>query len=517
MWIGNYTNNINYKTMNILLKTIGVIGLLVAFSLTSCGQSTFKKGIQVGETGDVLDVITVSSNGVEVGSGVYSHYLKPFTFSGGLTNTSNAVTLGGTLNDDITLANDGALYNFYLQGANTATSRSSRFKIASGVITLQSYEDDSYNAFDNSYLTLNGGRLTLSVEDFTGVNQLIMSDTGMYVTSQLGGYGLSGTTYFGATARDNDFIQKKYADDLIGITRTAGSGLALDGTVFNLGDTITANTTIENIGSTYDFKLRTTNSTSTSVESSMKNGFYSIYGNDNASYSSSAFSKIEVTGSKIVLGHTGFIYDSDILIDGNEMLVTDEVNSDGLYYAADYASGATDLWLPNKKYVDDQIEANGDGVTDGMQDTIDNLWVQVMVDTVDLAAVAWLKSDTIAFPFGYGMNASSDTLGCFDGALMGIFPNQQDTIVPLMIDDATARGTSASVDVIIYYHATPFSASGVEVWSGTLTGTPSVSTTFSVSRIPPNVHIWAEIDGTPADGTKSTAIYLPFEYAKIKQ
>lgn len=136
-------------------------------------------------------------------------------------------------------------------------------------------------------------------------------------------------------------------------------------------------------------------------------------------------------------------------------------------------------------------------------------------DTIHGPDVVKFLSDTTSFTFGFGMGAPTDTAGCFDGAILGILPNQQNISVALVINDAIALGTGASVPVRIVYDMNPFDATPTVIWAGTITTSPTNSTTFTTKNIPPNTHIWAEINGDPS--VKATLIYLPFEFAKTVQ
>jgi len=133
-----------------------------------------------------------------------------------------------------------------------------------------------------------------------------------------------------------------------------------------------------------------------------------------------------------------------------------------------------------------------------------------LADTTSIGDVAHLITDLESFTFGFGLNSPADTAGCFDGAILGVFPNPEDTIKGFAIDDAVALGTSASVTVRIYYDVNIYDATPTTVWSGTLTNTPTYSTTFTNADIPPGTHVWGVVYGTPT--VKAQHIYLPFEF-----
>lgn len=135
-------------------------------------------------------------------------------------------------------------------------------------------------------------------------------------------------------------------------------------------------------------------------------------------------------------------------------------------------------------------------------------------DTVSISSIAHMLVDSLIYVFGMGMNNTNDTAGCQAGAILGMYPNQQDSLYARMVDDAKAIGSSPNVNVRVGYSTTPYGTMTV-IWSGTLTSVNNNSTTFTNRVVPPGTHIWGEINGTPS--AKARFLYLPILFSKIRQ
>jgi len=121
----------------------------------------------------------------------------------------------------------------------------------------------------------------------------------------------------------------------------------------------------------------------------------------------------------------------------------------------------------------------------------------------------WMLGDTITFPFGFGAGNPNDTATCRNGAFMGGWYNEQDSLMSCKVI-GNCKGSGADVYVKILYDVNKWDATPTTVWSGTITtaGGQVTSTTFTTKKIPPNVHVWAEVDAYTEQATLLTLDYL---------
>lgn len=142
----------------------------------------------------------------------------------------------------------------------------------------------------------------------------------------------------------------------------------------------------------------------------------------------------------------------------------------------------------------------------------DNTWATPGGDSL-----AHLLVDTMQFVFGYGIGLPGDTICAFDGAILGAFFNDQDTLLSKYVRDnwiGSGTGSGFVYDIVadpIYRDATP---------AYTIASNQTISNDGGESggnldiEVPPNHYIWCEIDGTPT--TKPTNLIIIFEFAKSR-
>jgi hypothetical protein len=166
-----------------------------------------------------------------------------------------------------------------------------------------------------------------------------------------------------------------------------------------------------------------------------------------------------------------------------------------------YSDGTDPYW--------DDPPAGGSSVGD----SVTTLWEEVFDNSVPIDTAVWMLRDTITFPFGLGAGNANDVNTFLDGAFMGGWYNEQDSLMSCKVI-GNSKGTGADVDVKIVYDATKWDATPTVVWSGTITtaGGQVTSTTFTNKMIPPNVHVWAEVDGTPTEA--ATLLTLDYLFSK---
>ena len=81
-------------------------------------------------------------------------------------------------------------------------------------------------------------------------------------------------------------------------------------------------------------------------------GSIELSGYPTTDYTGTTYSRIRTTKSESRVHFNDASDEKSIVVDATNMTVTDAADSKGLYYAADYSSGATDRWIPDKAYVD---------------------------------------------------------------------------------------------------------------------------------------------------------------------
>lgn len=154
--------------------------------------------------------------------------------SGGIGTAANGLYLNGTifelgaaLNRNTTITQNGT-YNLALEGYSVADAASSRLQFHDdGRLILSSYENQSYSSSNFSNLTMWKGITTLSYTGVIASNSLIISSTGVTISTEISGAGLLGTAYYGGVATANHFVQKKYVDDEISAAVIGGGGVTV--------------------------------------------------------------------------------------------------------------------------------------------------------------------------------------------------------------------------------------------------------------------------------------------------
>lgn len=492
------------------MKKLFVLALLIVIPLMAFGQgSWFKRGITVGLTGSKIDTITADSESVTFKTPSYTHQLYPITIGTGLTKTGTEVTLGGTLSASVTVANNGALYDFFLQTKLDADSRSSRLSLIDGIGRLYGFDNSTYSSTDYSVIALNGSSLTLEHNGAVSSNILTIDASGVGIATDISGRGLMGSAYYGASILDNDYTQKKYVDDAIAATGTAvtaDNGLTKNVGEIELGGTLNRATSIGNDG-TYDFDIGTYLTLSLrSAKLMMLDGYALLAGYDNSTYNSSPWSAVRVLGSTASIEHNGAISSRTISLSSSGMVVDDGISSKGLVNAADYSANTTARSLVDSAHVAAMISTATAGVTPGMQDTINDLYQQVFVDTVVV------PYDEYVFGMGYGL--TGDSAACYSGCVLGQFyvSSEDDTLTIYELPDITAEGAGTpSVAVSIIYDDNTAFSSPTTIWSGTVSGTATTisSGTLTNTQVPPDNHVRAYITATPAASAKSNYLYIP--------
>jgi hypothetical protein len=247
--------------------------MTLLLSLAAFGQgSWFKRGITVGETGDRIDTITVDADAVTFKSGVNTHVLGAYLAGSGIYLLDNTFYLGGAITQDLSLTNNGSTYNMFIQGANSATSRSSRFRISQGTLTITSYENSSYNSTNQTTLFMNGPTASLSYDGVISSNTLTVNSSGVIVDAALSGRGLTGNAYYGASIQGNDYTQKTYVDGLVTEAISWSTCPYNDTTDVVIGSTTTD----------VSFYLHYTSERNTGGFFQVENGtIYVVYNNDN--------------------------------------------------------------------------------------------------------------------------------------------------------------------------------------------------------------------------------------------
>ena len=157
-----------------------------------------------------------------------------------------------------------------------------------------------------------------------------------------------------------------------GTTYNSGNAITIDGSNnIDLGGTMDAATTIQSNDATHTLIIQsndTSGDTSSRLAISAATIYMEAYSQDDYA-TAGGYAHISADHLQATFRYSDDGTDiQEIEFDGNTtgMTVTDTVGSKGLYYAADYKTGATDRWIPDKAYVD-SVAAGYGGTTGSIQ------------------------------------------------------------------------------------------------------------------------------------------------------
>jgi hypothetical protein len=259
--------------------------------------------------------------------------ITEITASNGLTKTVNNIALGGTLTSTTTLAKGGNNFNINGQGdilfqADHATAGYGSIDVADNAVTL----------------TANNG---------TSSQSILLNTTTMLVTDTIGSIGLVYAGDYSANYTNRSLVDKEYVDDAItGAALTFTNGLTNTTGTITLGGTLTQNTTIDGDSGTYDFAVTNTASASFRATSG---------GTEEAG--------LDINSNSFTLEYIDGSGNQMMLQGGNAtsgILMTDDVDSIGIVYAADYSANFVDRSLVDKGYSDAHINGKTTTVLDGL-------------------------------------------------------------------------------------------------------------------------------------------------------
>lgn len=265
-----------------------------------------------------------------------------YTFRNGITDTASVVELGGTLVKSTNI--NVAAYSLTIGGTSVGKSASLFIDPAAGVAQLSS---DNGSIAGRVYAEYN--RVLLSRVDIgtpANTRQYEITSTGMVESAD-----------YSAGYVNLNLVSKLYVDNLFsGIDPyTFEQGLTKASTVVKLGGSITEDVILTSESYGFVFEHRTSWSGGAySAILTVGDGTIKMIGYDDVGYSSTGgFSEIRVQNAQAFMN----VYNDSsvlqqILITETVMKITDNINSKGIVYNADYSTNYTDRSLVDKGYVD---------------------------------------------------------------------------------------------------------------------------------------------------------------------
>jgi hypothetical protein len=389
------------------------------------------------------------------------------TGGSGIEINGTSIDLNGALSGNTTLEQTGTDV-FRFRDKYTTNSRSSEITLANGLVSIWSYENDSYNSGSaRSRISFDGGTVSMAYLPFIGSSKAFtLSSSGFLVDDPTSLIGLVGAGYFGGTANDNAYAQQKFVNDAI----AASSGLW----------TLTGN----NLSPT-------TSGTSILIPSSdsLKFGDGTAYIREQGPGNGLTFYADGVNVSRFN-GSTARFYDVDVELT-RDYGITSGNN------AKAWVDVATDQW--NYK----------DGVTDTV--TLAQLAAGAPSDTVVIDSFVITREQWHSFPFGLGANNSGDSAVMLVNANMGGWIEYRDSIAPQQLK-IECDGVNGDATIRVFHGTDPYAA-GTPVCAAaqvTTGGGTTTVTSFSVTYIPKDHWIWCEI--TAVGSTKPNQILANFAY-----
>ncbi len=201
---------------------------------------------------------------------------------------------------------------------------------------------DSSAGVSLNYLTGDGAGST------TTTNSIAVASA-MTVTDGENSKGLVYAADYSTNYTDRSLVDKAYVDAQAGTEYTFSNGLTDTADVITLGGTVTQNILLTpDTDETYNFTL----GSSAKYMNDIKSYSYSTYFE---SYDGSTSSiEMSLDGADFLVRYWGGGSNiSSIGITSTAMTITDQTNTKGLVYAADYSGSYTDRSLVDKAYVDD--------------------------------------------------------------------------------------------------------------------------------------------------------------------
>ena len=153
-----------------------------ASGITSSGTVTFS-GLGTG--------LVKSTSGVLSNAAAGSDYQSPLTFSNGLVNNANTVTLGGSLSANTTLADSGFNFNIAGGAGNVGigtTTPSAKLHVVGDIRVTGAYYDSSNSAGSNTYVLTSTGTGTAwnSIPAIVGSTAFIQGGNSFGALAELG-------------------------------------------------------------------------------------------------------------------------------------------------------------------------------------------------------------------------------------------------------------------------------------------------------------------------------------------
>ena len=177
-------------------------------------------------------------------------------------------------------------------------------------------------------------------------------------------------------------------------------------------------------------------------------------------------------------------------IENGSIEITDTVSSKGMYYVADYSSGATARWIPDKAYVDSVSGTDSAAIHDDTADEINQITSKAVPITNDIviiedSAASWVKKKVALgdLPFSSVNSGSGITIDGSNNIDLGgtldadaIVESQSSAdVIRLEGDDQSNYSTRLSVGTEQFYvysyattgYVTTSGYSLIDMWRGT--------------------------------------------------
>lgn len=316
------------------------------------------------------------------------------TYENGITESSNVVKLGGSLTSNTDIDVDS--YDFSISSTNDGTFAWSIADAGTNVATFDINSIDStYAQTDGTVFagfTITKDSVLIQSDDNSNKNYIQIDNndaSGIKVQEAINSKGLYYAADYTANFSARSLVDKDYVDTKLNSWLTG---------------TLTGNTTVTNANS-YIFKISAGDGADLYTEVQIdESGFVCLAEDADGEFSTELISQVtDGIRAQSVLKSTNTTGDASLDISTSTgMVFTDEINTKGVVYAADYSTNYTDRSLVDKGWVDAQIAAIS-------SDRIQDSGTTTYVDTDEQAGI--VVAGSVNSGTDYIFKAIADTGG----------------------------------------------------------------------------------------------------------
>lgn len=346
-----------------------------------------------------------------------------YTFQNGLTEVGGVVEAGGALTENTVITAGG--YSFTIQGV-TGSDEASLVVDPANARTRMEGGDGSY---EGRVYAEDAGVVLSHVDIGTPAN------TKTYNLDSTN--GLQEAADYSASYSARTLVAKDYVDAAVAGLQayTFENGLTESGGTVKLGGALTGSTTIDGAANTLRFNRVVTASKSALFGFGVDNDFdVFVYGNDSFGTANGYTHFLQSPVTISMQRWTSGTLDQRVELSSSGMVVTDDVASKGLEYAADYSANYVNRSLVDKQYVDDAVSGAATTFLD-LTDTPSSY-----SGSADYFVMVNATADGIVF------SASGGWVPSTGGTFTGVVTINVDNDYPLIIEQDGLAGTPGTPD-----------------------------------------------------------------------